>query len=220
MLDHADVQLKLRALLATMVAATTGLTSLTATSTGYTRQTGSFLADGFAVGMEVTPTNMATTTPSTLLSVSALSMTANKAITAQASGASRMLEARLPSDVQYGNLRSAHINGQPYFEEEYDYGPTVMPVTGPFGTLIAEPIYILRVFVVSGVDVIAHSRYANALLSLFPPTKTLALASGDTLRVRSDPAPFANGINIREDVPSWSVLPITIPLRAYTRNLI
>src|SRR5690242_16227481 len=52
-LDLLAVHLALRNRALAVSVTTTGLTSLAATTTGYTRVAGSFIADGFQVGMEL-----------------------------------------------------------------------------------------------------------------------------------------------------------------------
>src|SRR4051812_43202806 len=57
MVDHSLLQLALRAKALTLTVATTGSASLSGTATGYARSSGSFITDGFKVGMEITATS-------------------------------------------------------------------------------------------------------------------------------------------------------------------
>ena len=54
MIDSVSVQTSFRARARTVSVATTGSVQLSATTTGYHRASGSFIADGFQAGMEIT----------------------------------------------------------------------------------------------------------------------------------------------------------------------
>ena len=69
------VHLALRARAEGLVVCTTGVMALAATTSGYTRASGSFVADGFAIGQEIVPASFATNTPRVVKAVSALTLT-------------------------------------------------------------------------------------------------------------------------------------------------
>jgi hypothetical protein len=69
--------------------ASTPSTELVATTTGYTRTEGSFVDDGFVVGMSVTPSGFAANTVTTVTNVAALTLTTTaRAAEAEADGRS------------------------------------------------------------------------------------------------------------------------------------
>jgi hypothetical protein len=70
--------------------AETGDMTLVATTTGYTRADGSFVDDGFVVGMTITPTGFAANTVTTVTAVAALTLTTS-ARAAEAGAAGRAL---------------------------------------------------------------------------------------------------------------------------------
>ena len=60
MIDHLAALLALRGRALTLSVATTGSTSLSATTTGYARAAGSFITDGLVVGAEITASGFTT----------------------------------------------------------------------------------------------------------------------------------------------------------------
>jgi len=81
----------------TLSVCTTGTMSLAATATGYTRSSGSFLTDGFAPGMELTPTGFVDNPASTILSVVAGAIVVNDARAVEADAGTRSLTVGLPT---------------------------------------------------------------------------------------------------------------------------
>lgn len=79
------------------VIATTGSTTLAATATGYTRASGSFLDDGFLIGMEATPAGFAANGRSVIRDVSASEIVIAGARAVEVASGSRSLTAYLPA---------------------------------------------------------------------------------------------------------------------------
>jgi len=198
-------------------AADTGTpTQLAATATGYTRASGSgsFLTDGFAVGMDVTPTGFTQTTPATITSVSALAMTVRGGRTAQMVGTAS-LTSGLPVLIGYENISITPTTDTPYCVEEYLPGALAKVTVGAFGELEATPLYVLRLLYPQHTGMTALRRTSDALLTLFAPGTPLTVGS-DIARVRSDLAPFPSPITQTED--GWASCTVTIPLRLRTNN--
>lgn len=220
MLNHTAYALACRNKALALQVCTTGVTTLSATSTTIERTTGSFLADGFAVGMEITLTGFTTPAAPTihLTAVTALVMTVDVTLTAQGAAAGRTVSVGLPSQRAWENRELDPTNPIAFVTEQYLPGPTTKLTTGPLGALQADPQYVLTLVGPANVGLTALSATADALLALFAPTTTIALASGDTLRVRGDVAPYRG--QLVPHAPGWSRVPVTIPLRCYTSNSI
>lgn len=217
MIDEVAIQLALRSKLATLTVATTGTTTLAATTSGYTRAAGSFLDDGFAVGMEVTPTGFTSNTPRVITAVSALSMTVNATLTAQAAAGGRSLTVGLPSQRAWENVAFQPTAGVPWVREEFLPGPTQQVTIGPGGDLEVTPMYAIHVNVKDDTGLTAK-RYVQALRVLFAPRTQIPLSNGDTIRVRGDTGPYAG--QLLQSQPGFAVQPFTVPLRLRSPNVI
>jgi hypothetical protein len=75
MLNHLAALIACRTRLATLEVCTTGTTTLEATATGFVRLAGSFVTDGFQVGMEVLPAGFTSTARQVVKNVAALTLT-------------------------------------------------------------------------------------------------------------------------------------------------
>lgn len=217
MYDEVAAQLAIRSYALTLVVATTGTMSLSATSTGYARASGSFITDGFYPGMEVTPAGFATNTPRVITAVSALALTVSGTMTAEAAAGGRSLTVGLPSNRAWENIVFQPTAGVPWVREEFLPGPTAQVTLGPLGDLEATPMYALHVNVAAEMGLTAK-RYVQALRVLFAPRTAIPLANGDVLRVRSDTGPYAG--QLLQSQPGFAVQPFTIPLRVRTANII
>lgn len=216
MIDHGAVLRAARAYARTLTVCTTGTTTLEATSTGYARASGSFLTDGFRVGMEVTPTGFPQTAVGVITAVSALALTIAGGRTVATSAGSRALAVKLPSIAAWTNLPRSRVTGQPFVEEEYLPGGAPFKQTlGPFGRLVFQPTYVLRLGVAQGTDHTASLAYADALCTHFAPTTPLTV-SGSTVYVRPDLGPFPSPVALTED--GWAVVTLSIPLQVDTDN--
>lgn len=220
MFNHRSYQLAIRTHLLTLEVATTGSLSLAASSTGYSRTSGSFVDDGFLVGMEVVGTGFSeadNNAAKTVTVVTALGLTCSGCV-AESAAAGRTLAVPLPALRSWENLPLTPITGRPYVEEQYLSGPVSRGTLGPLGVLEGLPTYVLNLAVPANTGMDAARAYADALLTLFAPGTALTAGNGDVLRVRGDAAPFANQLLPR--AAGWSVIPVTIPLRVRTTNVI
>jgi hypothetical protein len=211
MIDHRSYQLALRDKLLTLEVVTTGSTSLGATSTGYSRASGSFLTDGFAVGMEVVGNGFiqgANNEAKTITAVTALALTC----------AGRTISVGLPELRAWENVPVTPVTGRPYIREQYIPGPLARETLGAFGRLEARPMYGIGVYGVTNTGLGGVLDYADALLTLFAPGTAIVASNGDTLRVRSDTAPFRGQLMQHES--GWAMVLVTVPLRVRTTNSI
>jgi len=235
-IDHRALHLAARARALTVEVVTTGATTLAATATGYTRSAGSFLDDGFAVGMEVTASGFGTAANNgtgVIDAVSALAMSVTpytvtadssangytvtaRTLVAENAASGRTLAVGLPALRAYENVRFAPVTDRPYVEEEYLPGGAPFKATlGAFGELEVRPSYVLRCYGPDGTGLSALRRLTDALTTHFAPNTPLTVGS-DTALVRSDTGPFPSPLQRTDD--GWAVITLTIPLRLRTRN--
>jgi hypothetical protein len=217
-IDHLANVLALRAQAIGMSAvASTGSTTLTATTTAYTRAAGSFITDGFLVGMEVVPAGFATNTPRIVATVSALSMTVVGSLTAEASGAGRSLTVGFPPLRAWENSEFGPTANRWYVEEDYLPGPGAIQTLGAMAQLQYEPMYVLRLYGIANTGIGALYKVSGAILNRFAPGYSMAVGS-DSLRVRTNPAPYRG--QVMSATNGHARTTITIPLRLRTANSI
>jgi hypothetical protein len=214
MLNHDRIRMGCRAHLLTLEVCTTGVTTLAATSTGYTRTSGSFLADGFAIGMQLTPTGFTESTPARITALTALTITVDLPRATQTADSGRSLTVGLP-DVAWENVRYTPTPGRVWMREEYLPGGGSNLTLGTFATLTQLPLYVLHVVCPQFQDATACARYADALLRHFAPTTPLSV-SGHTVTVRSDVVPSPSPLQSSGD--GWVEVTVSIPLRVTTSN--
>jgi hypothetical protein len=220
MLSHSVALLACRNLLATLEVCTTGSIGLAATATGYTRSTGSFITDGFKIGMEILPAGFANNDRQVIKSVAALTILTDSAPTAEAEASSRSLTVGQPEYRAYPNIKydPKQAAGRPYTEEEWLPGPSNVNTLGGLAKYIAEPIYVVKLYGLAERGSEAIDAYTDAILETFAPGTSMSLSTGDTLQVRRSPAPYKG--QILNSVPGRAVVTITIPLWAFTSNTI
>lgn len=217
MLDHHAALMAMRNRLLTTEIAGTGVTTLAVVGNGYTRTVGSFVTDGFTVGMEVKPAGFADNTVTVIKNVEALKITTGSR-TPQAAGAGRSLTVGIPEIRSWTNKESDPDPEFCYIEEDYVPGPVHRITSGPLGEFETSPMYILRLFGKKGVGSQALDKMAGGVLSSFPPRYALDLADGTVLRVNSNPGPYRGQVRYDED--GFAFVTVTIPFWVRTRNLI
>ncbi len=226
-LDQVAAQIALRTRAATLSVCTTGSTTLGQDANGFTRLTGSFITDGFFQGMEITPSGFTDTTRRIVSGVSALGMSVVGGLSVDGATAGRTLSVGLPQDRRY-EMRDAD---QPdelrhYLEEEWVPRPIArrsFPADG--ATMIESALWVLRWYGLPGYDAFAIRKCVSGVLDLFTPGTTIA-AGAHTLIVGGGDgnpggvtgvAPQAGQI-LRSG--SHAVCPITIPVWAFTTNVV
>lgn len=219
MIDDVTIQLALRSRVLGLAVCATGGVALAATSLGYTRASGSFLADGFRAGMELAGAGFAAAANNAAkeaTSVTDLAIICPGCV-AEASG-TRTLSVGIPATRGLENVQAARAAGRPFWEEDYIPGPATVTTIGPFGRIVATPLYRLKVYGLANRGIAGLGGYAKALAALFPSELIIPIGAGDVLRVRGDQGPYAG--EQMPDAPGWAVIPVTIPLRLYTLNSI
>lgn len=221
-LDKTAATLALRARATGVSVATTGTTSIAASSAGYTRAAGSFATDGFCVGMELLASGFATSGNNgykVVTSVSALSLGVASLTTmsTEAAGGNELLIVRLPEGKAWDNVQFSPTAKRPYVEE--DFIPATKTLRGmKNGGLVQETgLYVLKLYGLSDTGVSAIRKTLDALEALYAPGTTLT-AGPLTVRVRTDLAPWQGQILPQGD--GWSVCSLTIPWESYSLNTI
>jgi hypothetical protein len=190
--------------------------SLAATTTGYTRASGSFVTDGFAVGMEVTPTGFPQTATGVITALTATTMTVKGGRTAATAAGSRALAANLPSRRGFENIAITPVVDEPYVTEEYlPGGGSTLTVGANSATLEVRPTYVLNLYAPQNKGIGALRKSIDALIAHFAPGTPLAVGT-DVLRVRSDVIPTPTPIRQLED--GWAVCSLSVALSLYTAN--
>jgi hypothetical protein len=215
--NHTAMQLALRAYAKTLLVSTTGAIQLSATATGYARAAGSFVADGFAVGMELSAsgfTNPANNGAKMCTGVSPLAITCAGCV-AEVAGA-RTLTVGLPTDIQKQNIKYVPTPGKTYVVEQYIPGPSTQKTLGPLGELELTPMYSLQMNVPAETGELAANRYIDALQTLFTPRTVITLPSGEVLRVRTDTGPYPS--QLMPGLPGFAVQTLTVPFWSRTPN--
>lgn len=218
MINDAAVKLALRARALTLSVATTGSTTLEATTTGYARAAGSFLTDGFVAGMEIAPTGFTATAAGLIDAISSdgstMTIRGGRSVESPASG--RSLTAGLPGIRVYGGLEPREagvvVDLDPnrwFVEEEYVPGPREQMTLGPQGEVEGLPQYNLRAYAPQNTGSAALEAFVAATLALFEPRMALTASTGDVVRIRSRPAPFPGPL--LPGPPGWATMPVTIP---------
>lgn len=218
MIDHTSATLAFRNRALGLSVCTTGSTTLAATTTGYSRASGSFVTDGFAPGMELTPTGFATNTVDVITAVTTLTLTTANARTAEASASGRTIAVSLPATRAWENIGVAPTEGRPWIEEDYVPATnTLVTLPASSGTLEETGLYVLKWYGLERYGVTAIRKGVDALKALFAPGTTLT-AGSDIVRVRTDTSVRAGQILPQGD--GWAVCVLTVPWKTRTTNAI
>jgi len=235
-IDLLAAHLALRGRATGLVIATTGSVTLSATPTGFARAAGSFLDDGFVVGMEIASSGFAQAANNgvgVVVGVTDLALAVSMFVVSGPAGvqtitrpatvvdpaaAGRTITAGFPSFRAWENKPLEPGAGIPYVEE--DFVPATHKVlTAPANTGLAEEtgLYVLKWYGVPEIGVAALRKSNLALAKLFAPGTNLA-AGADVVRMRSDTAVFSG--QVLQMSTGWAVLKLTIPWRAYSANVV
>jgi hypothetical protein len=232
MLQAFHVQTSLRAYLLTLGADTTplnapvaktGAVTLGAVADGYTRAAGSFLADRFTKGMEVTPAGFSSSARRQIVGVTATKIKVEPAtVPVQAAAAGRSLIVGVPATRAWEDIQFDPVAGVTWIEEQFAEGPRWQSSVGEGGDLTLRPT--LNVFVhVPSNSGLAARLYADAVLRLFPAGADIPLLApttpADYLKVRVDEAPTSFEL-IPSRFDGFSTIPVSIPMFARTINII
>lgn len=215
MIDHVLLAQALSDRLEDLEVVTTGSITLSASGSTYARSSGSFLTDGFMVGMETLDWNG---TRAVVEVVGALTLTVNASLPTSSAAAGRSLVVGVPEHFAYENIHfdPASLAGAPWFEEEMVSGPgsqTTIGGSGSSRTVEHDPLLNLFVHVAENTGIEAVRKYADAVCALFSPNYAFTLSDGTAVRVRTDTAPYSGPL--RRQRPGYVTVRVTIPLRTH-----
>lgn len=215
MLDQLAAREAFRAQLLTLVVASTGPMTLAATTTGFSRASGSFLTEHFTAGMEVTGDGFsdANEVPAIITGVGALTLGV-PGRTAEAAAANRTLTVGLPAIRQWHGTQTpeAVIRGtRASIVEQWEPSPPV-----DSGAIIDSGFYIVTINLPGNVGLAAPLRYMMKMRDLFYPGLSFDI-DGDLVRVTGDPAPQFTSPRTLENGQTTSQL--TVQWRVATSNL-
>ena len=220
-MNLSAIQLALRTQALTLSAATTGSASLAATSTGYTRDSGSFVTDGFLPGMEVTPAGFGANTPRLIEAVTATVLTvATRAplakLTAESAAGSRSLTVSFPALRAWENEKLGTLAKRWFVEEDFEpQGPVLKTMAGTNGIVERPGLYILRFHAPHDYGMAGFAAVLDAVCALFPLESTYT-AGSDTVRIRGSLGPYPSGA--RPSIGGYTARVVTIPWWALTLN--
>lgn len=218
MIDSNAVMLALRNRARSLVVATTGVVTLSATATGYARTTGSFVDDGFVEGEEVVPAGFAANTPRVITNVQPLTLTTSTAPAVEAAAGGRSLTVGLPLIRSFENKAVSKVVGRPYVDENFVPGTHAL-LTAPAQSGIVEEtgLYVLTFFGVENTGHLGIRKPLDALKALFAPG-TVIPAGSASVRVRGD-----TSTQVGQIIPQgngWAACQIRIPWQAFTNNVV
>lgn len=229
MIDQTAATLALRNRALAVSVATTGVASIAASSTGYARTTGSFVTDGFVVGLEILASGFALSANNgykIITQVSALSMKVSSLTTmaTEAAGGNETLAASLPEGRAFDNIAFEPVSGRPYLEEDFIPATTALRGQKNGGLVIETGLYVLKLYGLADTGVSAIRKTMDALKALFAPATTIT-AGSHTLHVGGNPnggaeqlGAYAGQILPQGDGRSLCVL--TVPWYALSNNTI
>lgn len=225
MIDHARWHLAARSRLrGTVVAGSPGMFGTSGSA--FTRSAGSFVADGWAPGMEVAAAGFPSATHNgvhVVRKVSPASLTVDAVLGSVAEASGRTVQAGIPQNFVLENSSPdddpSPAPGRPWCTEAWlPGGGPVQRTMGSGGQLEALPSYVVALYVPEATGGLAARRYADAIIRRFPPGYALDVGNGDFCWVRWDLGPFPSPLTPAR--PGWAVMTITVPFLIRTPNSI
>lgn len=209
---HLDLRAAFRQRLLSVVLADTGAVTLAVAGSTYTRSSGSFLADGFAVGDEVVASGFTTAANNGRAVITALSstvMTVDRALTAEGAAAGRRVVAGLPQGREWEGTEFIPQTGQPWVRERFRPLVSQPRALGAGGTVQHTMTGNLSLFYPARRGTLAVERMAGAVLDLFAPGTALAYGGNSGFVQQCERQPL-----VQE--PDWLSAPVIVSVTAYT----
>lgn len=196
----------------TVVAATTGLISLAATADGFVRSTGSFVAENFAAGMEITPNGFPSNAVLVVREVSPLTLYTTTAPTIATADVNRSITAAFPTVFGRENkIITPPTDGRGYAEESFEeltQRTTALSVDAP-REFTGNMRFVFHAKADTGM--LGLRTLAEEARDLFPKGWSQTLADGSIVRTRNDFLPTARHVGVLET--GFSAYVVTIPWR-------
>lgn len=216
MFDQLAGREAFRAHLLTLVVATTGSTSLSATSTGYARASGSFADDGFSAGMEVVAAGFPTQNGASIIEnvIDDQHITIVGGRTSASAATGRSLTVGVPQKIDWHGTQTpspVERATRPEFVEQWVPG-----TPEDNGAIVDTGLYVITSNALANKGLATPLRMVQAIRNHFPPGLTFEV-NGDLVRVTGRPAPsFTQPVTTDNGFESSTV---RIPWRVMTTNL-
>lgn len=218
-MKHTPMSLGARAHLLETVIATTGSTNLAATAQGYTRAAGSFIADGFAPGLEIMREGFSSAVIDIVdwISDDGDELRTVNAHAVQAAAAARTLIAIPPRAMRFGARKPTDVAvDRPYWHDRWLGGPSRSRSTffrdGPI-RITTDPLYEVNLYGRVNDEDLAVQVAADAIGRQFHPATTFIDIGGDeAMTVRTSPLPMIGQPG--RDADGRPTIQVTISLRA------
>lgn len=218
MVSNLSILRALRARLLATVAYDSGLMSIAATGGSYVAQPGP-LPVGLMQGMEVEGRGFAAAMPPLVASaVTGDSVAVGPALPEDPSPgtATRRLVVGIPALRAWENVAFNPEDGRWYVEEDYLPGGSRRVTLGKSAEVDVYPVYVIRLYGLSGRGTGAIHTVGDAILNNFRPGADMPTDDGHTVRVMGDPAPSRG--QVLPETASHAVTVITIPLWVRTTS--
>lgn len=166
----ASIRAALETHLCALSLATTGSrTDIAATSTGYQRSAGSFLADGFQIGDTIQPTGFAESDPAIVLAASDTVLVVDRAVVAEPAGAAVTLTATVPERRKFEGQPFVKPKDRPWLRAALRPAGAPLVAWGTGGLLRHHGSFLVDLFepVDSGRGLARIERLAGAVRSQF-----------------------------------------------------
>ncbi len=223
MLDMVLAREAFRARVLNLVVASTGSQTLSATTAGFARASGSFITDGFAAGMEITASgfNAGNNASHMIQTVTTGLLTLVGGATVQSATAGRTITAGIPEIRQWENTQTpvtSAVATRPFIRDEWipaTFNLISVPIQG--GHVEESGLYVITWFGLANNGILALRRSIEALKAKFTPGTKVSVG-GLFLRVPASPGPVAGQIIPTEN--GYATVQLTIPWRCASVNAV
>lgn len=174
---EAAIRAALETHLCATVVATTGTRSdIAATASGYVRQTGSFVADGFQVGDTISPEGFVDARPARVLAVSATVLVVDREVSSEASGPAVAIHAVLPAARRFEGQPFTRPTDKPWLRAALRPASSAVVAFGAGGLLRHHGGFAVELFepVDAGRGLARLERLASAVAGQFRPGSRIA----------------------------------------------
>lgn len=233
MIDEEAVQLAIRNRLLSLAVCTTGAITMSVTVSGgvskFVRVAGSFITDGFAVGMEALPSGMSGSGNNAAVVVrsrSALELVSDRTLTAEGSASGKTLTVGLPLVRVMENLEATDsgtpltdgpVAGRPYFREAFEVTRHTLRTQASGGKVLEQGIYHAHFYLPENTGSMGPRRLTRAVRALFTPG-TVLTAGSHSVRMEGNPGVSVSPLQPLGDGRAHTV--VDIPWRVLSRNTI
>lgn len=214
---HTDLILAMRSRLLSLVVCSSSADSLTVVNNAYVRNSGSFVDDKFAVGMEIQVTGFDSPENNgrkLITAVTPVSITVREVLVGEADASGRSITVGIPADRAWENIAFEPNTDYPFIEEDYAPAPPELYGSYTAGLKKATGLYVIKWYGMPNVGISALFRCTDALIQHFPPGYDVINTPSCVAQVSPENLPYRS--SLINNLNSKSVITVTIPYRAYT----